>query len=136
MIYLDSNIFIYAIVADDKRASACRSLLKAVHDQSLEGCTSVLTWDEVVYSLQRLVGPDAGFDRGEDLLHFPNLALLACNERVLRDTCSLGRAHKLKPRDAIHVATARLAQASMFVSEDGDFRAVPNLSWRRPEEAI
>lgn len=134
MIYLDSNVFLYALLYDDARGRACQRLLEAVHGAHRAACTSVLTWDEVVYVLQRAVGRDAALSRGEDFLRFPHLTLVECTPGVLGEANSLCRKLGLNPRDGIHAASARAARAAEFVSEDEDFRRLPGLRWRRPAE--
>ena len=59
MIYLDSNVFIYAAVGGEKEGSWCRDLIRRVTEGEDEAVTSALTVDEVVYrSEERRVGKE------------------------------------------------------------------------------
>ena len=53
MIYLDTNIFIYAALDKGEKANSCKKILEEVALKKIIAFTSVLTWDEVVYSLKK-----------------------------------------------------------------------------------
>jgi predicted nucleic acid-binding protein len=126
MLYLDANILLYPMLQQDARASACRAVL----DQVVAGAgaaTSVLTWDEVVYVLRKVQGAARAAQQGRLLLQFPGLCFLSTDMVALRRAQKLMDQYGLKPRDAIHAATALIAGIRDFVSEDADFDAVTEL---------
>ena len=50
MIYIDSNVFIYAALSPvlDKDAINSRNILNAIFEGKILASTSTLTWDEIV----------------------------------------------------------------------------------------
>ena len=50
MIYVDSNIFILAFLAEDKTALLSRRFLERIAGNKVAAFTSVLTWDEIVWA--------------------------------------------------------------------------------------
>ena len=53
--YIDSNIFLYAVLYDDERAQRCRKVLSEIVDGKLEAVTSVLTWDEFTHVVEKVL---------------------------------------------------------------------------------
>ena len=96
--YVDSNVFIYAIVADENsepKASSSKKILKHIADGSLDAATSTLTWDEIVWSVRKLIGTETAIKHGKYFLDFPNLRLLRVdNARPDQDHPHDGNAHQ------------------------------------------
>ena len=53
MIYLDSNVFIYACLSSDDIGERSRNLLSSIEDGSLEASTSTLSFDEIAWAVKR-----------------------------------------------------------------------------------
>lgn len=134
-VYVDTNVFLYGSLYGDRRGDACRRFLEGIVARRREACTSVLTWDEYTYVAGRVLGRERGIAQGEKLLRFPHLEFLACNGAVLTQAQALMAATPLKPRDALHAATALAANLSLMVSEDPDFDEVPGLQRLSAETA-
>jgi len=96
--------------------------------------TSTLTWDEVVYVVRRLLGPEDSQDKAEDLLSLPNVAWVPVDLSLIRRASALYRALPILPRDAIHAASAIVAGEQEVVSEDRVFDRVPGITrvWPPP----
>jgi len=105
-----------------------RDILEQVVSGNVEAVTSALTWDEFVYVVSRALGRDIAVAEGEKFLRFPNLQFAVTDVSVLAKAQSVIAATALRPRDAIHAATAILAGAIDFVSDDDDFDVVPELN--------
>ncbi len=138
MRYLDSNVFIYPVVADERReekASRAQRILTRVASGKLEAATSALTWDELVWSLTRLLGRASALKKGRMLLEFPNLSLLSVDESVISRAQVLLDDYELKPRDSIHAACALENGIREIVSDDPDFDKVRELRRIRLEAA-
>jgi len=58
----------------------------------------------------------------------PNLRLLRADIRVVSRAQSIVEDFDLKPRDAIHAATAIENGIDKILSYDDDFRAIPDLT--------
>ena len=128
MIYLDSNIFIFPILTQDSGKSiACKEVLEKVVDGKLNAATSVLTWDEVVWATRKYLGAADSIEEGKKFMEFPNLKLLEANESTLIIANKLMEKNKLKPRDAIHAATAMISNSEGIISDDTDFDNVKEI---------
>ena len=124
MIYLDSNVFVYANLHAGREGDWCRDLLRRVAAGREEGLTSALTLDEVAYQIREDRGPDASVEAGRALLEMAHLMVAPADVEVLWQSLELSGRLGLYPRDAIHAATALLRGAPEFYSEDADFDAV------------
>lgn len=130
MIYLDSNVFIYAALGGDNEGSWCRDLIRSVAEGEDEALTSALTVDEVVHQVRVSRGLDASIQAGEAVLQMAHLTVAPADAETLWKSLDLGRQIGLDPRDAIHAATALIRSASELISEDADFDRVDGLRRR------
>ena len=130
MIYLDSNVFIYAALGGEKEGSWCRDLIRRVTEGEDEAVTSALTVDEVVYQVRVSRGLEASVQVGEAVLQMAHLTVAPADAETLWKSLDLGRRLGLYPRDAIHAATALLRGTSDLISEDTDFDKVEGLRRR------
>jgi predicted nucleic acid-binding protein len=121
-VYLDANVFIYALEGHARYAPLLSDLFRAIDRGEVQAVTSELTLAEV------LVKPfaDASVERQ------------AVFQRALRTTGSrtvapidrevLIEAARLRLPDAIHVATARLSGCRTFISNDQRLRTSTGLA--------
>jgi len=130
VIYLDSNVFIYAALGGGKEGSWCRELIRRVTEGQDEAVTSALTVDEVVYQVRVSRGLEASIQAGEAVLQMAHLTVAPADTETLWKSLNLGRELGLHPRDAIHAATALIRGASELISEDADFDRVDGLRRR------
>ena len=87
----------------------------------IEAYTSPLTWDEVTWIVRRILGVDISLNRGRRFLSFPNLKLLAIKRTTVLKAQEIMEKYELKPRDALHAATALENKITTIVSYDEDF---------------
>ena len=128
MKYLDASLFISAALDAGRVGEASRALLRRVRDGDMEGATSALTWDELAFVVGRRLGRAAGLDAGRQLLAITHLRIVPVDPELLRAADRTARDRGLRPRDAIHVASARRSGATAIVSEDRDLDGVPGLT--------
>src|SRR5438046_10655004 len=127
--YADAGLFLVPMLYEYRvpaAASAAR-LLESVARGTRKVSTSTLTWDEVVYVVRRLLGPEDSVAKGAELLAFPNLTWHRVDLAVLRRAADLYRSLPMRPRDAYHAATALEAGEREILSEDRVFDRVPGL---------
>ena len=127
MIYLDSNVFIYAVLDKGKKGEYCKKLLEAVALKQINAFTSVLTWDEVVFSLRKHVPVEEVVKQSNKFLKFPNLFFLEVNIDIIEKAEQIWINYKLKPRDAIHVATAMISNIKKIASDDSYFDKIKDV---------
>ncbi len=85
MRYIDSNVFIYAVLADEEtelKARFAKQILTRIADGRLTAATSSLTWDEVVWAIRHELGNKIATEEGARFLEFPNLFILNVDEKM------------------------------------------------------
>ncbi len=127
MKYLDSNIFLYPVLYSDKKSAICKEILMKVAKNEIKASTSLLTWDEIVFAVKKLVGNDFAIAQGDKFLKFPNLIFIKVDESVISSAQAIIAQYGLNPRDAIHVASALIHGCEEFVSDDSDFDKVKEI---------
>lgn len=127
MIYLDANIFIYAITGDFKKSESCLSIINKVITGKMEACTSLLTWDEILYALKREIGREKALEESRKFLEIPSLYFIEVDGVVITKAQMIAELYHLNPRDAIHAATAILNRCKEIFSDDPDFDRVKGL---------
>ena len=143
-LYLDTMIF-YAFLRDPQ--PAVHGLFTRIADGQLQACTSVLTFDELIYRMLLALIRDAYGgsplehlrDREPELIAefhptlapllshlraFPNLSLIDVTESDLAAMDEAMRLYHLRPRDALHLAAMQKYGCSALVSHDTDFDRV------------
>ena len=123
MIYLDANIFLYPLVYGEEKEEVKKSVfyLNKLIKGEIEGCTCVLTWDEIYYIILKVSGITEAIDAGEKFLSFPNLQFLKVDFEVINEAHKIAANFKIKPRDAIHAASAFKYCNGEIISNDSIF---------------
>jgi len=129
MKYIDSNVFIYPVIYDYAISGVVKAkkyLLQIAKGQ-LKACTAALTWDELVWIVRKISNPETAISEGEKFLKFPHLLILDVNHIVLQKAQEIIEEYYLKPRDAIHAATALINNIDQIISDDEDFDTIKEL---------
>ncbi|MGA3111187.1 MAG: type II toxin-antitoxin system VapC family toxin [Candidatus Bathyarchaeia archaeon] len=129
MIYLDSNVFIYAAINTQEPGEKARSLLQRIQQGDEKAETSALTFDEVFWAIKKL-DSEAALEACQALLNFPNLEIISADRDLALSALQIIKEHHLAPRDAIHAATAIAAKAEAVVSTDTHFDRIKELKRR------
>lgn len=122
-VYLDTNVFVYAIGGESPRREPSRAVLRAVAERRLAGETSAYTLQEIVRQRRRR-GDTKATARAREAA-----ALCAVLHPVDRDVAStaldvVDRHPGLDIADAVHVSTAVTHGVSIMVSADGDLDGI------------
>ncbi|MBI2044872.1 type II toxin-antitoxin system VapC family toxin [Candidatus Pacearchaeota archaeon] len=125
--YIDSNIFLNPILYGDKKAEAYKKILNNIINNGFYAVTSVLTWDEVVFIIGKKIGRDLAVKEGRKFLAFPNLFFVSVSMDIVLRAQKIIEKYNLKPRDAIHIATALSQGCNEIVSDDADFDKVKEI---------
>lgn len=121
-VYLDANVFIYAVEGFAKYAHVCRSIFQSVEDMKLHAVTSELTLAEVLV-LPIRQGDVRATAASDGLLRDQfDLTIAPVSRDVLRGAAELRATSNLKP-DAIHVATAQRYNSQFIFTADTNLRA-------------
>ena len=127
MSYIDANIFIYAVLNSDEKSKQCIQILKKIMNNKIIGFTSLLTWDEFYYSIKKYLNKEDAIKKSAKFLQFPNLIFLSVDDKIIIKAHDLIKEYNLKPRDAIHAASALIHNIKEIISDDSDFDKVKEL---------
>ena len=139
LLYVDSNVFLYPIVyrlETVEEAKESKNFLLKISEGSVEACTATITWDEIVWVIRRMFGLKPSIELGRKFLEFPNLKLLSVKRSVILRAQRLMEKYKIKPRDAIHAATALENNIETIVSYDRDFDKLEEIKRLDPRSLL
>lgn len=134
MIYLDTNIFVYPHTGTDAQSDACIALLQEATNQEIQAGTSVLTWDEFQHVLKKEYSEkekSKALEQSKKILTNPGITWFEATKEIIDKAQELTECYNLKPRDAIHAATAIIHKCTEIVSDDADFDKVKGLKRRK-----
>ncbi len=123
-IYIDSNMFLNPILykrEENKEAKTSYNFLKRVINGEIKGYTSVLTWDELTYVVQKNISKSDALNKGQQLLLHPNLNFINTTMEIVKKSQEIIEKYNIFPRDAIHISSAVLNNISKIASFDSDF---------------
>jgi predicted nucleic acid-binding protein len=126
MYYFDANVFIFPQIYEhtvDEVLKAKEYLVKLA-EGDVEGCTSTLTWDEVVYAVRKSAGREESIIAGRKFLSFPNLKIYSIDFEIVLKAQEIVENYNVKPRDAIHAACALKFCNGKLISNDSDFDVI------------
>jgi len=129
VLYLDSNVFIYPLLYNDARAKNAVDILRKIIIGESSGITSSLALDEVVWILlKETKNRDLAIQETFRILSFSNLTISPVDSSLMIDALHFMKKYpSLKPRDAIHVASAVRSHASTIITDDSDFDIVKEI---------
>jgi uncharacterized protein len=135
-LFLDANVFLYALGADSPHRAPCRDVLQAVGQGTLDGITSSEVLQEILHVRSRRVNvADAAsaVRAAADLV----AEVLPVTSHDVLEACSLLEAHaSLGARDALHAAVMKNSQIHVLVSVDRDFDVIADLKRIEPVQAL
>jgi len=129
MNYIDSNVFIYPILYQGKKADNAKKILSKMVDGEIACATSSLTLDEVMWVIINEANRKKALQIGKDILTLPNLKILdVTNEHIMQSITLMEKYKKLKPRDAIHLSVCTTAGIFRFITDDADFDHISEIN--------
>ena len=126
-IYLDTNVFIYALEAFPEYVTETTALFTAIDSGQFQAVTSELTLAET------LVKPIMDNDHARQFAYeqaiqtYRSMHVVPVNRRVLVQAAEIRASTGMRLPDAIHAATSRLASCETFLTNDPQFRSVAGL---------
>jgi predicted nucleic acid-binding protein len=119
---IDSNVFIYLFDGTGPLADTAAFLLDAVEAGRVEAVLATIGLTEVL-TRPAALGDGAIFERyADELRSLPHLRLVPLDDEIAVDA-AWGRSGGRDLGDAVHIATARRAAATGFVTNDRRVRA-------------
>jgi predicted nucleic acid-binding protein len=125
-IAVDANVLIYVIEGGHRRGLVARTLMKAVEDGRVGGVMSAAGLAEV------LTGPArhdlAQVERyNDEIQSIPNLRVVPFEVGQAADAAVIRGVRRTGLSDAIHLASARAAGATAFITNDRQIRGSTKL---------
>jgi len=127
MIYLDANIFLYAILNKEEKGEKARNLIKKIQKGEIIAGTSVLSFDEVFWGVKKHRDFDKALKATKVFLEIPNLMFFDVNDEIIWTAYNFAEKYRLDPRDSIHLACALNHGIFTIFSEDDDFDRVKEI---------
>lgn len=124
MIYLDSNVFIFAALNNDKLGDICRKIIE--NAENIETYTCALTFDEVFWKIKKNKGKSSAVEASELFIN-SSIKFISVDYDVIKTSLELMKKYDIDPRDAIHAASAISKGIKIIVSEDSDFDKLEEL---------
>lgn len=135
-VFLDANIFLYAVGADSPHKQPCREVLLAVGKGKLDAVTSSEVLQEVLHVRSRRINVKDGIVAARGAATIVAEVLPVTGEDVLAACRLLERHPQITARDALHVAVMKASHIHTLVSVDKDFDALKDIKRVDPEEAV
>ncbi len=126
-IYLDTNVFIYALEGYSLYAGELAVLFAGIDEGTIQAVTSQLTLAETLVKPLMMgdLGRQALYEqaiRSRAALHVADI-----DRDILVEAARLRATTGLKLPDAVHAATARRANCTVIVTNDARFRVVSGI---------
>ncbi|MBI5224659.1 type II toxin-antitoxin system VapC family toxin [Candidatus Micrarchaeota archaeon] len=132
MKYIDAGVFVIAAGSAPPTADKALEILRQIAAGKMQAGTSVLSWDELAYVIRKKLGGGNSKDakeQGRLFLSTPNLKLFNATSKTVSIAQELMEKYDLRPRDAIHAATAMENGITEIVSTDSDFGRIRGIKW-------
>jgi len=124
---IDSNVLIYLLEGAAPLADKAAELLDAIADGQGEGVLATLAVAEIC-SGPAAAGEPALVERyADELGSLENVRLVALSADIAVDAATLRGNGSLSLADAIHLASARHAGATAFITSDRRVKSTPRL---------
>lgn len=127
MTYLDSNVFIYAALYEDRLGESARELIRSIRTGSEIFHTSALTFDEVCWIVKKEKGREESLEIVKAMLRMRNLRFVNVDISILWRSHDLMEEYGLDPRDSIHLSCALEEDLETMVTEDSDFHDIEKI---------
>lgn len=123
MIYVDTNIWIYAMTANPKYGKKCMQILEKLERGELKAAISVLVLSEVADVLYRRFGLRDPVKHVSAILSYP-LELIDLTPDIALRAAEYSRDYGILPYDGIHVASAASSLVTEVLSADKELDRV------------
>ena len=117
IIALDSSIFIYHLEEHPSYASFTHEILSGIEFGQWNGVTSVITLMEIGVKPISVGRDDIARKYEALLVNFPNLVICDIDRDVARKAAFLRAQYRVRPPDALHLATAIVNREPGFHNE-------------------
>lgn len=122
--YLDTNIWIYAITAHPKYGKKCKQILEKLEKGEFKAAISVQVLSEVAGVLHQQFGVKDTVGHVVAIMSYP-LEVIDLTPDIVVRGAEYSRDYGILPYDGIHVATALRQMVKKILSADKELDKVP-----------
>lgn len=126
-VYVDTNIFIYALEAMEPWANLVQEVFGSLEAGECHAFTSSLSIAECLVKPLKLNREDIVLAYRTALSPSSYLHIAPLSNEILIDAARLRATHNLKLPDALHIATAIDQGCTVMLTNDAQFRKVPGI---------
>ncbi|MEO8436875.1 MAG: type II toxin-antitoxin system VapC family toxin [Chloroflexota bacterium] len=123
---MDSNILIYLLETSGPLADAAARIVDAIDDRTTQAVLSTVGLVEILAGPAR-AGDAAAFEFTADALRDLLIRFVSLDRATAEDAAWIRGSLGIGLEDAVHLATARNAGATAFVTNDRRLRSIPRL---------
>ena len=123
---LDSNILIYLLESSGPLADAAARIVDAIEAGTTEAVLSTIGLIEILAGPAR-AGDAAAFELTADALRDLLIRVVSLDQATAEDAAWIRGSLGIGLEDAVHLASARNAGATAFVTNDRRLRSIPRL---------
>ena len=123
---LDSNILIYLLETSGPLADAAARIVDAIEAGTTEAVLSTIGLIEILAGPAR-AGDAAAFELTADALRDLLIRVVSLDRATAEDAAWIRGSLGIGLEDAVHLASARNAGATVFVTNDRGLRSIPRL---------
>jgi predicted nucleic acid-binding protein len=121
---IDTMAFIYHLEGNEQYGPFTRIMFSVVESGECRGVTSVLTLMEALVRPKEIGDSDMRDDYYFALTTFPNLIIRDVDAEVAERAAELRARRRLRPPDALQMATCLVEGGSAFVTNDERLRSI------------
>ncbi len=123
LVGLDSNIFIYQFEDHPEFSQSTNIIFEKLAKNKLKAITSIISLIEAL----SYPSPIEVRTKIQESFEISNLTVLDINRSIALETARLRREYGFRLGDAIQLATAKIAKAQAFVTNDGRLKKFKEL---------
>ena len=126
--YIDTNIFVYAIENHPKYGAACKKILEDVENKKVDVTCSRLVLTElinVLVKIKKVVGDKLNIK--ESIVAVLSLPINWIDMSIFIIENAASYKYNISGADYIHIATMEINSIAKIISADGDFDKVDNV---------
>ena len=127
LVGLDTAPLIYFVEERPSYLYLVDPFFEAVERGEIQVVTSTVTLTEVLVHPYRQGNPILAERYSRILRSSKNLKTIPATADVAAEAAQIRASHRLKTPDALQIATARLANASAFLTNDDRFASIPGM---------
>lgn len=129
-VYIDTNIFDYVILRNEKYGEACKSILDDIGN-GIEAVCSFQVPIELLGSISQ-VDPLLGYNGLQGFFSF-KIRIVEVSERLLLHAALISKQTGISGYDAVHVATMKQEGLDVIITENyKDFKKISDIKIVRP----